>query len=46
MGVVTVLFGFLGIMAQVYGIGPLIVILILPGLTGAVASYFVPEKQS
>lgn len=46
MGVVTLLFGFLGILAQVYGIGPLIVILILLGLTGAVASYLLPEAAT
>ena len=46
MGVVTLLFGFLGILAQVYGIGTLIVILILLGLAGAAASYFLPEAAT
>ena len=46
MGVVTLLFGFLGIPAQVYGIGTLTVILILLGLTGAIASYFLPKSRT
>ncbi len=46
MGVVTLLFGFAGILAQVYGIRVLIVILILFGLAGAVVSFFLPETSS
>lgn len=46
IGVVTLLFGFLGILAQVYGNGLQIVILILLGLAGAVASYFLPEAAT
>ena len=46
MGVVILLFGFLGILARVYGIGTLIVILILHGFTGVAASYFLPETAT
>ncbi len=46
MGVVPLLFGFLGIPAQVYGIGTLIVLLILLGLAGAAASYFLSEAAT
>jgi hypothetical protein len=46
MGVATLLFGFLGILAQVYGIGTLVVILILLGLAGAAASFFLPEAST
>ena len=43
MGVVTLIFGFLGVLAQIFGIPTLILILIVLGLTGAAASYFLPE---
>lgn len=46
MGVVTLLFGFLGVIAQVYGIRTLIVILILFGVAGAAVSLFLPETSS
>ena len=46
MGVVTLMFGFIGILAQVYGIRTLIVFLILLGITGAVVSFFLPEASS
>jgi MFS family permease len=43
MGIVTLLFGFAGILAQVYGIQILIFILTLFGIAGAVVSFFLPE---
>jgi MFS family permease len=43
MGVVTLLFGFAGILAQVYGIQILIFILTFFGIAGAVVSFFLPE---
>ena len=43
MGVVTLIFGILGVIAQVFGIRTLIVILILLGITGAAISFFLPE---
>ena len=46
MGVITLLFGLLGILAQIYGIQTLIVILILLGFTGAAVSYFLPETST
>ena len=46
MGVVTLLFGFAGILAQVYGNRVLIVILISLGVAGAVVSFFLPETSS
>ena len=46
MGIVTLLFGLAGILAQVYGIQTLIVILILFGIAGAVVSFFLPETSS
>lgn len=46
MGLVTLLFGFLGILAQVYGIRSLIVVLILLGIAGAAVSHFLPENAS
>jgi MFS family permease len=45
MGVVNLVFGFLGVLAQFFGIPTLIVILIVLGLTGAVVSYFLPETS-
>ena len=45
MGVVTLVFGFLGVLAQIFGIPALIVILIVLGLTGSVVSYFLPETS-
>ncbi len=45
MGVVTLIFGFLGVLAQIFGIPTLIVILIVLGLTGAAVSYFLPENS-
>jgi phage shock protein PspC (stress-responsive transcriptional regulator) len=40
------IFGFLGVLAQIFGILPtLIVILIVLGLTGAAVSYFLPENS-
>ena len=46
MGIVTLLFGLAGIIAQVYGIQALIVVLILFGIAGAVVSFFLPEASS
>ncbi|MEX1347516.1 MAG: MFS transporter [Desulfobacterales bacterium] len=43
MGVVVLVFGFLGVLAQIFGIPTLIVILIVLGITGAVVSYYLPE---
>jgi MFS family permease len=45
MGVITLLFGFAGILAQIYGIRALIGILILFGFAGAVVSFFLPETS-
>ena len=45
MGVVTLIFGFLGTLAQIFGIPTLIVVLIVLGLTGAAVSYFLPETS-
>ena len=45
MGVVTLIFGFLGVLAQIIGIPTLIVVLIVLGLTGAAVSYFLPETS-
>jgi len=45
MGVVTLIFGFLGVLAQIFGIPTLIVVLIVLGLTGAAVSYFLPETS-
>ena len=45
MGVVTLLFGLAGILAQVYGIQTLIVVLTLFGIVGAVLSFFLPETS-
>ena len=44
MGVVTLIFGFLGVLAQIVGIPTLIVVLIVLGLTGSAVSYFLPES--
>jgi MFS family permease len=46
MGVVTLLFGLVGILAQVYGVRMLIVVLVLFGIAGAVLSFFRPEASS
>jgi len=46
MGVVTLFFGFLGVLAQVYGIQTLIAILILLGIAGAAVSFFLPETTT
>jgi len=46
MGVVTLLFGLAGILAQVYGIQALIVFLILFGIAGAIVSFFLPETSA
>lgn len=46
MGVVTLLFGFIGVLAQFYGIQTLIVILILLGIAGAAVSFFLPETST
>jgi hypothetical protein len=46
MGVVTILFGLLGILAQAYGIRMLIVALVLLGITGAAVSFFLPETAT
>jgi small-conductance mechanosensitive channel len=46
MGVVTLLFGLAGILAQVYGIQTMIVILALFGIAGAVISFFLPETSA
>ena len=43
MGVVTLIFGSLGVLAQIFGIPTLIVILIVIGLMLAAVSYFLPE---
>ena len=45
MGVVTLLFGFLGFLAQLYGIRTVIVILIVLGIAGAAISLFLPEAS-
>lgn len=45
MGVITLLFGLIGILAQIYGIRTLIVILILLGVAGSVVSFFLPEAS-
>ena len=45
MGVVTLIFGFLGVLAQIAGIPTLIVVLIVLGLTGSAVSYFLPETS-
>ena len=45
MGVVTLIFGFLGVLAQIFGIPTLIVVLIVLALTGAAVSYFLPETS-
>ena len=45
MGVVTLLFGFIGVLAQFYGIKSIIGILILLGFAGAVVSFFLPETS-
>ena len=45
MGVVTLLFGFLGVLAQIFGLPTLIVALIVLGLSGAAVSYFLPENS-
>ena len=45
MGMVTLLFGFMGILAQVSGIRTLIVVLILLGIAGAIVSFFLPEAS-
>ena len=39
------IFGFLGVLAQIFGIPIRILILIVLGLTGATASYFLPETS-
>ncbi len=46
MGVMTLLFGLLGVIAHLYGIKALIVILILLGLSGAIISASLPETSS
>jgi MFS family permease len=46
MGVVTLLFGFIGILAQYYGIRSIIAIFILLGFTGAAVSFLLPETSS
>ena len=46
MGVVTLMFGLLGIVVQIYGIRSLIGILILLGLAGAALSFFLPEAST
>ena len=45
MGVVTLIFGFPGVLAQIVGIPALIVVLIVLGLTGSAVSYFLPENS-
>jgi MFS family permease len=45
MGIVTLLFGLGGILAQVYGIQTLIGVLTLFGIAGAVVSFFLPETS-
>ena len=45
MGVVTLIFGFLGVLAQIVGIPTLIVVLIVLGLTGSAVSFFLPENS-
>ena len=45
MGVITLLFGFIGVIAQFYGIQRIIGILILLGLAGAAVSFFLPETS-
>lgn len=45
MGVVTLLFGFPGVLAQLYGIRTMIVILIVLGIAGAAVSQFLPEAS-
>jgi len=45
MGVVTLIFGFLGELAQIVGIPTLIVVLIVLWLTGSAVSYFLPENS-
>jgi MFS family permease len=46
MGVVMLLFGLVGILAQFYGIQILIVVLALFGVAGAVVSFFLPESST
>ena len=41
----VLIFGFLGVLAQIFGIPTLIVILIVLGLTEAAVSYFLPENS-
>ena len=45
MGVVTLIFGFPGMLAQIVGIPTLIVVLIVLLLTGSAVSYFLPENS-
>ena len=45
MGVVTLIFGFLGVLAQIVGIPTLIVVLIVLGLAGSAVSFFLPENS-
>ena len=45
MGVVTLIFGFLGALAQIFGIPTLIVVLIVVGLSGTAVSYLLPETS-
>jgi hypothetical protein len=45
MGVDTLIFGFLGVLAQIVGIPTLIVVLIVLGLAGSAVSYFLPENS-
>ena len=45
MGVDTLIFGFLGVLAQIVGIPTLIVVLIVLGLAGSAVSYFLPDKR-
>jgi hypothetical protein len=42
-GAVTLLFGFLGVLAQLYGIRAMIVILAVLGIVGAAVRRFPPE---
>jgi len=46
MGLMTLLFGCLGILAQIYGVKSIIGILILLGLAGAAVSFFLPKTST
>ena len=45
MGVITLLFGFPGVLAQLYGIRAMIVILAVLGIAGAAVRRFLPEAS-